>query len=120
MCVDDETASLCDPLTGVVETANCAEEFELDGLISNGCSVDEAGAGCTIDGLSDADCAAGTPPFAVCADATEDQLVDIYVACFKNNMDVAHMVISCYADYVDEEAKTVDCEAADAACLPVE
>lgn len=119
-CVDDATASVCDPLTGETETANCAEELAKEGLISDGCTVDDTGSGCTIDGLSDAECEAGTPAFAVCAQATQDELLDIYVACFLNNMDVAHEAISCYADYIDEAAMTVDCEAADAACLPAQ
>jgi hypothetical protein len=118
MCVDAETASVCDPLTGETETANCTEELAKDGLISNGCTVDEMGSGCTVDDLADADCAAGTPAFAVCADATQDELIDIYIACFHNNQDVAHEAISCYAAYADVEAGTVDCMAADAACLP--
>lgn len=120
MCVDAETASLCDPLTGETETANCAEELAKDGLISNGCTVDEMGSGCTVDDLADAECAAGTPAFAVCAEATQEELIDIYVACFHNNQDIAHEVISCYAAYADVDAGTVDCMAADAACLPEE
>lgn len=117
-CVDAATASVCDPLTGEVQTANCTEELAKDGLISNGCTMDATGSGCTVDDLADAECEAGTPAFAVCAEATEDQLIDIYVACFHNNEDIAHEAISCYADYADAEAGTVDCEAADAACLP--
>jgi hypothetical protein len=118
MCVDADTATACDPLTGEVQTANCAEEFALDGLISNGCTTDELGSGCTVDAFEDAECEAGMVPFAVCADLTQSDLIDVYVACFHDNLMQAHMAVSCYADYLDEEAMTVDCEAADAACLP--
>jgi hypothetical protein len=119
MCLDDVTATACDPLTGEVQTANCPELYLVDGMISS-CTTDAEGAGCSIDAFTDAECEAGMVPFAVCADLTQNDLIDVYVACFHDNLMQAHMAISCYADYIDEEAKTVDCVAADAACLPAE
>lgn len=120
VCVDADTASLCDPLTGETETANCKDAFAEDGLISSGCTTDDTGSGCTLDGLADADCEAGTPAFAVCQDLTQDDLINVYVNCFHDTDMIARQVVTCYTDYIDEAAMEVDCAAADAACLPAE
>lgn len=117
-CVDAASARYCDD-TGALTTVNCAEVFAEDGLISNGCTTDTAGAGCTLDGLADPECEAGTPAFAYCAQLPEENLVDVYVGCF-NDMNGAHTVIPCYADFIAPMGTMppVDCVAADAACLP--
>jgi hypothetical protein len=117
ICVDAETAQACDPATGVTQTVNCAEALEKEGLMSNGCLADAEGVGCTVDGFLDEDCLAGTPPFAVCGDLTQDELFSLYTTCYLDEMG-AKAIISCYAEYLDEAAMTVDCAAAEAACFP--
>lgn len=117
-CVDAASARYCDD-SGALTTVNCAQVFAEDGLISNGCSTDTAGAGCTLDGLADPECDAGTPAFAYCAQVPDENLLDVYVGCF-HDMNGAHTVIPCYADFIAPMGTTppVDCVAADAACLP--
>ncbi len=117
ICVDAETAQGCDPATGITQTVNCAEELEKEGLMSNGCLADAEGVGCTVDGFLDEDCLAGTPPFAVCGDVSQDQLFGLYTTCYLDEMG-AKAIISCYAEYLDEQEMTVDCAAAEAACFP--
>lgn len=120
VCLDEMTAQFCDT-TGAMMTVNCTEVFAEDGVISNGCLSDETGEGCTIDDLADMACADGAAPFTFCAGLTQDDVLDVYVGCF-HDMNGAHAVIPCYADFVmgTEDMPTVDCDAADAACLPEE
>lgn len=113
-CLDDQIAQACNPDTGMVETGVCSELFAEEGLISNGCSTDAEGAGCTIDGFEDEECADGAVGFAVCGGFTQDDFFNIYVACFQNTAELRAGIL-CFAEYVDVEATTVDCEAA----LPV-
>lgn len=120
MCVDAMTAKGCDPDTGMDIMGNCAEEYAKDGFLSNGCSTTADGTGCTVDGVLDQECQKGAEPFAVCAGLTQDDIVSVYIGCFRD-MNGAHSVIPCFADFVDETdpmMPTVDCEAAGAACLP--
>ena len=112
-CVDPATAQYCD--NGVLKIVDCATALAEQGIVSNGCSDDAAGPGCTIDGFLDADCEAGTPAFAVCAGLTEKDLVNTYVACFEN-ANQASAVITCYRDYVDDVESLVDCSSAHTAC----
>jgi hypothetical protein len=118
VCLDEMTVEFCDN-TGAMMTANCTEIFAEDGLISNGCLSDATGEGCTIDDLADMGCAEGAAPFSFCNDLTEDDVLAVYVGCF-HDMNGAHTVIPCYADFVmgTEEMPTIDCEAAAAECLP--
>jgi hypothetical protein len=118
MCLDEMTAQFCDA-SGEMMTANCAEVFAEDGLISNGCLSDAMGAGCTVDDVADMACGEGAGPFAFCNDLTEDDILDVYVGCF-HDMNGAHTIIPCYADFVmgTEDMPTIDCDAANAACLP--
>jgi hypothetical protein len=120
MCVDAMNAKGCDPDTGMDIMGNCAEEYAKDGFLSNGCSTTADGTGCTVDGVLDQECQKGAEPFAVCAGLTQDDIVSVYIGCFRD-MNGAHSVIPCFADFVDETnpmMPTVDCEAAGAACLP--
>jgi hypothetical protein len=119
-CVDADTVEYCDSATGNVMTTMCAADYAEDGLVSKGCTADADGIGCTLDGLSDMACQKGAEPFAVCAGLTRDDLLSVYVGCF-HDMNGAHTVIPCYSAFVDEtdpEMPVVDCEAADAECLP--
>jgi hypothetical protein len=121
VCVDAATVQACNPETGMNLTGNCAEEFAKDGLISNGCTDDADGIGCTLDDFADQPCVDGTGPFAFCGGLTEDQLIDVYVSCF-HDVEGLHTIVPCFADYVDDTAMppTVDCAAAEAACFPAE
>lgn len=114
-CIDAMTAKGCDPATGMDVTANCAEEFAKDGLISDGCTMEATGSGCTIDGGSDVPCWLGAQGIAVCSDLTDDQLLGVYVNCFNKDAEVTP-VVTCVADFVDEVAMEVDCAGAEAAC----
>jgi hypothetical protein len=116
-CVDAMNAQACNPDTNMVETVNCKDEFATSGLISAGCTTDPAGSGCTIDGGADETCWNGAQGIAVCADLNDDQFLGAYVNCF-NDVPEARMLLTCMADFVDVEAMTVDCDAAQPVCLP--
>lgn len=117
VCTDANTAHTCDSDTLMDVDIKCTEDFKDLGIVSNGCQGDAVKGGCSIDALSDKACEDGAMPFAVCANLTQEDVLRVYVACYSDN-NGAHSVIPCYADYVDEMAMLVDCEAADAACLP--
>jgi hypothetical protein len=118
-CIDPMTAMGCDPTTGMDVTGNCAEEFAKDGIISNGCTTDADGTGCTVDDFSDMGCLDGTGPFAACEEVPDDELLNVYVACF-HDVQGLHAIIPCFANHVDDTTMppTVDCDAAYAACVP--
>ena len=118
-CIDAMTAKGCDPTTGMDITGNCAEEFAKDGIVSNGCSTDAEGTGCTVDDFSDMGCLDGTGPFAACEEVSDEDLLNVYVACF-HDVEGLHAIIPCFANHVDETTTppTVDCDAAYAACVP--
>jgi hypothetical protein len=118
-CIDDMTAKGCDPTTGMDITGNCTEEFAKDGIVSNGCTTDADGTGCTVDDFSDMGCIDGTGPFAACEDVADEDLLNVYVACF-HDIQGLHAIIPCFANHVDETTTppTVDCDAAYAACVP--
>lgn len=86
-----------------------------EGFISLGCESNAEGDGCTVDGLLDPDCQAGTPNFTACLGGTADDLLDVYAACFTD-FEGANAIVSCYADFMDETDTLVDCDAAHAAC----
>jgi hypothetical protein len=118
-CVDATHAMGCNFDTGVVDTFSCVDELTALGFVSSGCTTDATGDFCAIDDYADAACKAGTAAFAYCENATTDeQLFNIYVNCYQNNMD-GHTVIPCFANYVTATMKTsADCGNAEAACLP--
>jgi hypothetical protein len=120
VCLDANTASTCDPDTGMDITVKCKEDSMDLGIISSGCTGDMTMGTCSIDGFADQGCADGVAPFAVCGGYTQADALDIYLACYENSQGTAHDVIPCFAMYVDEAAKTVDCAAAEAACFPPE
>jgi len=115
-CLDAQTAIACNTDAGVFQTLACSE-LAKDGLISSGCKKDQAGVGCTVDGYSDQACFDGAKPFHLCADLAENMFLDVYVNCFLDTRGLRD-VVTCYADFVDAAAQTVDCAAAQAACLP--
>jgi hypothetical protein len=118
-CIDAMTAKGCDPETGMDITGNCAEEFAKDGIVSNGCTTDADGTGCTVDDFSDMGCLDGTGPFAACEEVPDEDLLNVYVACF-HDIQGLHSIIPCFANHVDDTTTppTVDCDAAYAACVP--
>jgi hypothetical protein len=118
-CVDATMASGCNPETGKVDTFSCVEELGALGIVSSGCTKDAIeGDGCAFDDFADQACADGTAAFAYCENATTDeQVFNIYVNCFQDNMD-GHTVIPCFAQHVTPEMRTsADCLAAEDACL---
>lgn len=117
ICIDAKTASTCNPNTLQTETISCTEDAKDIGIISNGCDGDATDGSCTIDGYADEPCEKGVAPFAVCGMYDKSDALDIYVACFKNTNGL-HDVIPCFANYVDEAQKLVDCQGAVAGCLP--
>ena len=114
-CLDEATAQRCNE-QGELEQVDCETAMEEQGIVSDGCSTDAEGSGCTIDAFLDPDCEAGTPAFAVCAGLEAKDLVNTYVACFQNLSDAA-AVVACYPDYVNEAEKLVDCAGAQTACV---
>jgi len=116
-CVDSKTVQFCNE-AGVLETVECKLGMAQEGILSNGCESDAAGDGCTVDGFGDVDCEAGASAFAVCAEMTEADLLDVYVACFLEleTVGYAESRIACYGGYVNESDLTVDCGAAAAVC----
>lgn len=113
-CVDATTVQFCNE-AGSLETVLCKTGMEQEGIVSGGCESNAEGDGCTVDGFMDVDCQAGTPAFAVCADLTDKDLLDVYVACFQD-LSAARSRVSCYQDYVNGSDLTVDCGAAVAVC----
>lgn len=116
VCLDAKTASTCDPATGMDTTFDCAAESMPLGFVSNGCMMDAAnGDHCTIDSFSDQGCVDGTAPWGVCHQLTENDALDIYIACYQNTNGL-HDEMVCYAKYYDETAQTLDCVGASAEC----
>jgi hypothetical protein len=116
-CVDAASALACNPTTNMAETVNCKDAFAESGLISNGCTTEATGSGCTIDGGANETCWKGSQGVAVCADFTEDEFLGVYIDCY-NDMNDVRPILTCIADFVDTAAKTVDCDGAEAACAP--
>lgn len=120
VCVDADTAATCDPLTGETSNINCKDDLAELGITSTGCEGDATMGNCNGD-LSDAECEAGATAFAVCGMFTNDQFLNTYVNCFQNNEgqdgQPLRPVIICGGKFLDEEAMTVDCDAAQAECF---
>jgi hypothetical protein len=112
-CLDEATAQYCDGATA--QTVICADAMAQQGIVSDGCSSDARGDGCTVDAFMDPDCEAGAPVFAVCEGLAEEDLVKTYTACFQH-VSSASEVIPCYQDFVDATGVTVDCPAAQVSC----
>ncbi len=112
-CVDATTATGCNSKTGVVDTFSCVDELKAIGIISNGCTKDPTGDFCSIDDFSDQACADGATAYGYCENATSnEQLFNIYVNCFENNM-------KGHSKYVTPMMKTsADCVMAENACIP--
>ncbi len=118
MCVDDQTVTGCDPDTGMDFTVACDEDVP-EGLVNLGCQPDDTGRDVCLLDVADAECWEGAQIFTVCAVAnpTEDDLFGFYLGCFTD-MNGAKTVIPCYIPFADEATLTIDCLAADEACLP--
>jgi hypothetical protein len=118
-CLDAETASRCNPDTLMQETFKCSGVEDLGpGLTSSGCVTDADGSGCVFV-YEDEACHQGSLAFAACgraANADVDEL-DAYFLCVSDTND-AHTVIPCFSGFVDQEARVVDCDAAEAECFP--
>jgi hypothetical protein len=119
-CVDDMTATYCDPDTGIEENFNCADDAKNIGFVSSGCTM---GTGltadkCAIDSVADDKCFAGAQGYVFCAGLTTDEdLFNVYVNCFQDYMGVKTMV-QCIGDYVSQTMTAdSDCLAAQDACL---
>lgn len=119
VCVDAQTAKACNPDTMMDETITCEEDAKELGIVSSGCQGDATEGTCSIDGYADQACGDAFQGFAVCAQVPAEDTLNVYIACYLNTEGL-HDVIACYRDYVDVAAKTVDCPAAEAACLPGE
>lgn len=119
-CVDDKTATFCDPDTGVEETFNCATDAAELGFESSGCTMGTALTEdeCALDSVKDAKCLAGAQGYAFCGGFTTDQqLFNIYVNCFQDYMG-AHTIVQCFSDYVSATMTAdSDCLAAEEACF---
>jgi hypothetical protein len=116
-CVDDAQAMGCNPSTGSVETIDCAEYYATLGLTSTGCSVSAEGVGCDVTGFKDEACLAGAEAYGVCAQASEEEAVSVYIDCFQDYMG-AHTVVTCLGNYVSPTMMTdADCQNAVDACL---
>jgi hypothetical protein len=116
-CVDDAKATGCNPNTGSVETVDCVEYYATLGVTSTGCSVTADGAGCDVTDFKDAACLAGAEAYAVCANASDQDFVSVYIDCFQDYMG-AHTVVTCLGDYVSATMMTdADCQNAVDACL---
>lgn len=116
-CLDATSAQACNPTTNMVDTINCKDDFAESGLISNGCTSDATGSGCTIEGGADETCWNGAQGIAVCAELTDNEFLGVYVDCFNDEADIRPL-LTCIADFVDTAAKMVDCDGAEVACLP--
>jgi hypothetical protein len=120
-CVDAIQAKVCNPATGVVETFSCVDEAAAQGFVASGCGKDpDTGSDtCTITDVADTACQEGAQAFAHCEGATTDeQLFNVYVNCFQNNMD-GHAIITCFNDYVSPAMMTAnDCLRAEENCFP--
>jgi hypothetical protein len=112
-CLDATTVEYCDG--SAARVIACAVVMAEQGIISEGCTSDNLGDGCTVDGFLDPGCEMGAPVFARCEGLMEEHLVDTYVACFQN-LSGASDVIPCYQDFVDATGVTVDCPAAQVSC----
>jgi len=120
VCLDAQTAQRCDPDTLMTQTAKCSTVITSlgPGVSSTGCVTDADGSGCNVT-FEDAKCEQAAPAFTACLQDDTYDALDVYFACFLDN-NGAHTIIPCYWDYVDEAAGTVDCAAAEAACLPTD
>jgi hypothetical protein len=117
ICLNPQTLLGCNLDTGFIETVDCRQDVP-EGLANLGCGVADNGAKACLLDFADPTCWLGAQIFSVCAGATtEDEVVSYYLGCF-HDMNGAHTVIPCYIPYADEVTLTVDCEAADLACLP--
>jgi hypothetical protein len=117
-CTDATHAMACNPATGVVETFSCEEDLAKLGFTSSGCSMDATGDGCDVTGVSDPTCQTGAAAYGFCNRATDDQVVNIYINCFQDNLD-AHTIVPCFAKYVSTTMMTAnDCLRAEENCLP--
>ena len=117
VCLNAQTLLGCNFDTGFLETVDCRQDVP-DGLVNLGCGVAENGAKACLLDFADPTCWVGAQIFSVCAGAiTEEEVIGFYLGCF-HDMNGAHTVIPCYIPYADEVTQTVDCEAADLACLP--
>jgi len=120
-CVDATSAQGCDPTTGVVDTVNCVEYYKELGFVSPGCSADATTGeeGCDVTAVTDTACQTGAQVFARCEGATTDeQVFNIYVNCFQNNMD-GHAVITCFNGFGTAATITANkCLQAEEACFP--
>jgi hypothetical protein len=122
-CTDNDTAFSCNPDTLMDESFVCSTGVAAlgPGLVSKGCITDPNGSGCDFD-FADMACGDGAPAFAACyraATLKDINDLDVYFACFTDTNGLK-AVIPCFAGFVDQAAKQVDCTAAEAACLPDE
>ncbi len=118
MCVDANTASFCDPDTGMTETIDCATDLKEIGFDSTGCMGDAISGNC--DGEpSDAECLAGAQTFEICGGFTPEQVLNTYVNCFQNTEDLRTPIV-CVGKYLGATEAETDCDAAAAECLPEE
>jgi hypothetical protein len=116
-CIDDAQAMGCNPNTGSVETIDCVEDYAALGVTSTGCSASADGEGCDVTGFKDAACLAGARAYAFCANATDQELVSVYIDCFQDYMG-AHSLVACLGNYVSDTMTTeADCQNAVDACL---
>jgi hypothetical protein len=116
-CIDDAQATGCNPNTGSVEIIDCVEYYATLGVTSTGCSVTADGAGCDVTDFKDAACLAGAEAYAFCANASDQDLVSVYIDCFQDYMG-AHTVVTCLGDYVSPTMMMdADCQNAVDACL---
>jgi hypothetical protein len=133
-CVDAATITGCNPDTLMNETVDCKELIDSQGpgLKSEGCTTDAGRSVCSYD-FEDAACRDGAAAFAVCYEAATGKSVDpldFYFDCFTDFMyNLADMgqpeqlvgaktIIPCFTGFIS--GNTIDCEAAEAACFPVD
>jgi hypothetical protein len=106
--------------TGTIDTTStstgcpCADECEASGFAASGCAPET----CQCDEPLDATCADGAAATCACleqagASCSDEDLLDLYVACYLNQEPDASLVL-CFESFVDGD--TVDCDAATSTC----
>jgi len=114
VCLDAQHSREC--IDGVYEEAECGELCAEFGFATGSC--DE---GCACEAPVNETCELAATAYCVCFEAalgeacTGQDLFTAYALCHFEEPD--GLVVACFADFVDEAASTVDCEAA-TECLP--
>ena len=120
VCLDDDTASTCNPATLMDESVTCSTGVASlgPGLVSHGCVSDADGTGCSFD-FEDKACEDGAPAYAACSRAAGFPIEDLdaYFACFTDEQGSKEF-IPCFAGFIDAAAQTVACSDAEVACFP--